>query len=268
MANPQKENGHTPIANELMEALAGVSLNGTQFRLVMVILRKTYGWNKKMDTIGLLQFCEVTGLPKKLVSRELNRLAKRQIIAAWGDDHHPKQYGIQKDHTRWLEEEAAEVSTNQGTPCAKVSTKTSQSVYQSVDEVSTNQGTTKDSKAIKGSVSHETGSAPPVRRGTLRQQFQDDYTAAVDQSKRIAVAANYFEKMLGPPEYGRVGRLLKDAGSGGAFFEAISEAARQTLTDDPHSYVSKVIKRRNTEQRRGREGQADMNSGKKQEFVQ
>lgn len=262
MASPQKEDGHTPIANEIMEALAGVSLNGTQFRLVMVILRKTYGWNKKMDTIGLLQFCEVTGLPKKLVSRELNRLARRLIITAWGDDHHPKQYGIQKDHSRWLEDDPPEVSTKQGTPAAKVSTENARSVPQTVDKVSTNWGTTKDSKARKTEPHGSGASAPPVFVGTMRERFEAEYKAAGSQRDRLTVVGRYFEQMLGPPNYPRLAKLLAEARSGGALFGFMAEAAKSTITDDPHSYLAKIIQRAQHDRGNGRMTQADHNSAK------
>ena len=166
MANPQKEHGHVDVANELAEQFARLNLNGTQFRLLWVVIRKTYGWNKPMDTIALAQFCEATGLPKKLVSRELLRLVRRRILLAWGDDHHPKQFGIQKDYERWLPDDPDEVSTNRGTPIPKVSTKTSRSVYQSVDEVSTNQGTTNTKKTTRQKAGVGEGAEVSTNRGT------------------------------------------------------------------------------------------------------
>lgn len=132
-ASPQKEHGHTPIAHELMEALAATSLNGTQYRLLLVILRKTYGWNKKIDTIGLAQFCEATGLRKKLISRELNRLARRGIITVWGDDHHAKQYAIQKDYTRWHDDEPGDVAHLRALPPRPLVPAPPRSVPQTVD---------------------------------------------------------------------------------------------------------------------------------------
>lgn len=47
MANPQKENGYTPIANELMQAIYGAKFNGTQRSIIDVIMRYTYLWTGK-----------------------------------------------------------------------------------------------------------------------------------------------------------------------------------------------------------------------------
>ncbi len=80
MANPQKENGYTPIANEIVEALARTRINGEAMQVLWVIIRKTYGFNKKEDSISLSQFVEVTGLPKPTVCKALNKLKRLGII--------------------------------------------------------------------------------------------------------------------------------------------------------------------------------------------
>ena len=47
MASPQKENGFTPISNEILEAVAGASLNGTQLRILLLLWRNSYGYHSK-----------------------------------------------------------------------------------------------------------------------------------------------------------------------------------------------------------------------------
>ena len=47
MANPKLENGYSPIANEILEQLCRQNLNGTQFRIIMVVWRYTYGFSRK-----------------------------------------------------------------------------------------------------------------------------------------------------------------------------------------------------------------------------
>ena len=62
MANPQKEEGYTAIANEIMDALCRIrdtwrERNASSY--INVILRKTYGWKNKPkkkceDTIAFI----------------------------------------------------------------------------------------------------------------------------------------------------------------------------------------------------------------------
>ena len=80
MANPQAENGHTDIAHEVLEALMGAKLTGTQWDLVMVVIRMTWGFHKKQDYISLKQFHKLTGRHRNLIARELTALQGRNIL--------------------------------------------------------------------------------------------------------------------------------------------------------------------------------------------
>lgn len=100
MASPQKENGYTMIANELLEALARVRINGEARQVFDVILRKTYGFNKKKDRIALSQFCLATGIKKSDVCRAINKLISMEIIIKI-DNELGEIYCIQKDFDEW-----------------------------------------------------------------------------------------------------------------------------------------------------------------------
>lgn len=102
MASPQKENGFLKIANELVEAFARIDFNPSEMRIVLAILRKTYGWNKKFSIITIFEFLEITRLPKSTVLRNLSLLKERQIITIWREKGtRGNYYQIQKDYSRW-----------------------------------------------------------------------------------------------------------------------------------------------------------------------
>ncbi len=90
--NPQLSNGYTPIANEILEKLARLSLSSNQWQVLLVIIRKTYGFHKKVDYIANFQIGTATGLGKTVVSRILRNLNDRHIISRKG-----KIVGLQKD---------------------------------------------------------------------------------------------------------------------------------------------------------------------------
>ena len=48
--SPQAENGHLRIASEVVEAMYQLQLSGSQWRLLLVILRQTWGWKKKTES--------------------------------------------------------------------------------------------------------------------------------------------------------------------------------------------------------------------------
>ncbi|MBU1862358.1 MAG: replication protein [Candidatus Omnitrophica bacterium] len=81
MINPQKENGYTAIANELLEAMCRVSCFGSsQGQVLLAILRKTYGWNKKEDLISISQLQDMTRLSRRTVIYALQNLEAKKII--------------------------------------------------------------------------------------------------------------------------------------------------------------------------------------------
>ena len=97
MANPQLEDGYTRVANELLEAIARIKLCAYETKVLIFIIRKTYGWNKKTDWIALSQIAENTNILKPNVSRTLRSLKQRNIIIR--DNH--RQVGLQKDYEKW-----------------------------------------------------------------------------------------------------------------------------------------------------------------------
>ena len=56
MANPQKENGYTAIANEVLEQLVKAGLLGSELSMAIFVIRKTWGFQKKEDIISFSQF--------------------------------------------------------------------------------------------------------------------------------------------------------------------------------------------------------------------
>jgi len=96
MANPQIENGYTKIANEILEHLMKMPLSPNQWQVLLCIIRKTYGFQKKVDYISNSQIVEDTGLCKSVVSRCLQKLNHGNLIFRKG-----KYIGFQKDWEKW-----------------------------------------------------------------------------------------------------------------------------------------------------------------------
>ena len=101
MANPQIEDGHLDLANEIVDALAKIRIAGEEMQCLWVILRKTYGWHKKQDNIALSQFCEMTNLNKPAICRALQKLLSKKIILIIKNDNGITTYGFNKDFEQW-----------------------------------------------------------------------------------------------------------------------------------------------------------------------
>lgn len=113
MARPQIENGYTKISNELLEAMIRADLSGHCFRLCLLVIRKTYGFNKKDDLISLSQMAKTSGLTKGRCSQIINQLEDKNIVTVCGRPYQKsdtvsencygltKKYRFNKDFETW-----------------------------------------------------------------------------------------------------------------------------------------------------------------------
>lgn len=102
MANPQVENGYIMIATELFEALCNVKLSGNEFRLLLLIIRNTYGYHCKSAPMSLAELSEATGIDKSHISRTLKNLKRLHIIEILPSQGMHKQIiSLQKNYELW-----------------------------------------------------------------------------------------------------------------------------------------------------------------------
>ncbi len=99
-ANPQLENGHLRIANELAEAFQKLRLSGTQWQILWVIMRQSYGWRSPSTTISISFFEKQTSIDRRNVTKSLKEMESKNIIVK-NTQSFITSYGIQKDYTRW-----------------------------------------------------------------------------------------------------------------------------------------------------------------------
>src|SRR5690606_13025187 len=100
MANTQLENGYTPIANEILDALIRLRVPGEARQVLDVVIRKTYGYHKSTDRISLSRFSLLTGLKKTTVCKALAKLQQMNLITKKGNDG-ATLYKFNKDFDRW-----------------------------------------------------------------------------------------------------------------------------------------------------------------------
>lgn len=117
----QLENGYTKIAHELLEVIPFYKFNGTQFSILIVIIRLTYGFNRKDYGISLKSFIDKTGIKKSQIDRELDALIlnKVVIVAKKAVKRNARKLGINKKYDEWTIKKRSPLirvlSSNQGT---------------------------------------------------------------------------------------------------------------------------------------------------------
>ena len=103
MADVQTENGYTRIANELLEAITRYKFNGTQLKIVMAVIRYTYGFSRKDAELSLVYLSNATGVDKRNLRREINILISDKVLTVTKEATftQSRMFRINKDYEEW-----------------------------------------------------------------------------------------------------------------------------------------------------------------------
>lgn len=113
--SPQVEDGHIRIANELYDAILAYPFTARQQKVLSAIMRKTYGYNKKVDDISASQIAEMSGLHRSHVTATIISLQALNVITK-APGVFGSILGINKDFSTWVEpEKSARTESVHGT---------------------------------------------------------------------------------------------------------------------------------------------------------
>ena len=116
MASPQCENGYTKIANELLEAMIRTRIPGQEMRVMLAVLRFTYGYGKKQDQISYGQIAKMTEIPRVRVIEHVKSLVSKKGLGSLNNGtRKPLTMWINKDFEQWQPSPMKETSPNHGT---------------------------------------------------------------------------------------------------------------------------------------------------------
>jgi phage replication O-like protein O len=103
---PQLENGFIRIAtgkeeNDILMALIKANLNSTEYQIVLLIIRKTWGYGKKEDWISITQFMKYTGKGRTTIIEALNKLVRKSVLVRKSGRGVRSLYRLNKDFNTW-----------------------------------------------------------------------------------------------------------------------------------------------------------------------
>lgn len=104
MASPQKENGYTSIANELLEQIYRRRFSASQLKILLLVIRFTYGFNRRTATLSNTFIAAGTGMHEITVSKEVGTLLRDNVLRLYKKPsfHSSRIIGINKDYESWL----------------------------------------------------------------------------------------------------------------------------------------------------------------------
>jgi phage replication O-like protein O len=97
---PQIEDGYVRIATELTEQFSKLHLSGNEWQVLWVVIRKTWGWQKKSDTISLTQFQKITQLLRPSVVEAVTKLVGKKVLLV-NKNGYINEYSFNKDYSQW-----------------------------------------------------------------------------------------------------------------------------------------------------------------------
>jgi phage replication O-like protein O len=100
IGKPEIDDGHTKIANELLDAIIQTEFSKRQLKILLYIMRKTYGWNKPEDDISRSQMVEATRLHNPHITKTIQELLEMNVIIV-SNGNHAKRYKINKYYDTW-----------------------------------------------------------------------------------------------------------------------------------------------------------------------
>lgn len=97
MANPQLESGYIRLANELWDAIMSRKFTGRQQKILKLILRLSYGCQRKSAMIPCLSDFALVGVRIQDARKVIAELCQLQVIM-WDNQ---STYTINKNHDEW-----------------------------------------------------------------------------------------------------------------------------------------------------------------------
>lgn len=105
MSSPQKENGYTAIANELLEHIYSARLTCLELKTILVILRYTYGFNGRKETELSYSFiAKAIGIQRRNAIRNISSLVAKNMIFITGNrgEHDGNIIRFNKNYDSWI----------------------------------------------------------------------------------------------------------------------------------------------------------------------
>lgn len=68
------------VPTDMLEAMYSARFTGGQYKAIMYIIRKTYGWNKTKDKISVTRMAAETGVSKRAMINIVNQLEELNVL--------------------------------------------------------------------------------------------------------------------------------------------------------------------------------------------
>jgi len=103
MASPQKENGFTSIANELLVKIYQSSFSLRELRIILAVMRFTYGFQRKSAQLSISFLSQATKIPLRHVQFTVKNLISKNVLIVVNEFRglHSRKIKLNKNYDCW-----------------------------------------------------------------------------------------------------------------------------------------------------------------------
>lgn len=114
MASPQTANGYARVANELLRAIYRFPFSGQELRVVLWVIRQTYGWKGRKETLPtpVRALGEDVFMPTATVGWVTKGLRERSVLVRMPNGG----WKLNKNYDEWLERGSGQLALRAGRP--------------------------------------------------------------------------------------------------------------------------------------------------------
>ncbi|MBI2600490.1 replication protein [Candidatus Daviesbacteria bacterium] len=200
------------VRNSFAEALARINTSEYETRLLWVIIRKTWGWNKDEDYISVTQFEKATGINRSNAHPSLLKLEEKKIIII-NRTGHINKYRINTNVNEWVHKEGKNViPINNVIPADNIIPPTNTPLFEDITTSLSQETITKETeKTIKQNTSNINSdsikNSLPVK--TEQPNKQIPLQKLVSYYKQLYKGKFNHEPVISSMSWGKWGKLLK-----------------------------------------------------------
>ena len=111
MADVQIENGYTRVANELLEAVYKTDFTATELKILLFVMRFTFGFSKKSHQFSLTFISKGIGISKRYASNSVGKLINDNILKVIKEhtDTESRIVQLNKNYDKWMNRTAVQL---------------------------------------------------------------------------------------------------------------------------------------------------------------
>ena len=131
------------LPNSVVDELLA-DLTGAELKCYLLVVRKTKGWNKEIDSISIGQFMEVTGLSNRSVITACDSLVEKGLLVRSGGERRLNTYSVKSFNISQTGEKSSSVKS--GEKISQTGEKSSSDLVKKVHTQNNNKNTIKNTK--------------------------------------------------------------------------------------------------------------------------